>query len=262
MEDNDIAIEEKLLEDSFESAILNNEFEVWYQPKYNPVSRQLTGAEALIRWRRPDGSLVSPGRFIPIFERNGMIRVLDKYVFERVCRDQKAWMDTFGATVPISINLSRATLYYDATIDTYKKIADITGVPAEMLPLEITESAAVMNQDIVSIADNFFKAGFPLCIDDFGTGYSSLSTLNLMKFDTIKLDKSLIDFVGEYKGNSLIKHTIALAKDLGLNVVAEGVESEYQVNFLKNVNCDNIQGFYFDRPLEKQVFEEKLKCVV
>lgn len=261
-EDNEIAIEEKLLEDSFESAIAGEEFEVWYQPKYNPVSRELTGAEALIRWRRPDGQLISPGRFIPVFERNGMIRTLDKYVFEKVCRDQKAWMETFGTTVPISINLSRATLYYGSTIDTYKEIADSTGVPTELLPLEITESAAVMNKDIADIADNFFKAGFPLCIDDFGTGYSSLSTLNLMKFDTIKLDKSLIDYVGEFTGNSLIKHTIALAKDLGLKVVAEGVENEYQVNFLKDVNCDNIQGFFFDRPMVKTDFETKLKTTI
>lgn len=257
-EDNAKAIEEKKLEDAFETAIENKEFEVWYQPKYSPVEKELTGAEALIRWRKPDGELISPGKFIPVFEKNGMIRQLDEYVFRTVCRQQKIWIDTIGRTVPISINLSRASLYYENIVEEYKSIAENEGVLAELLPIEITESAAINNADIRGLANRFFEAGFPLHIDDFGTGYSSLSTLNMMRFDTLKLDKTLIDYIGEFGGERLIKHTVALAKDLGLHVTAEGVEKEEQVEFLNRVECDHIQGFVYSRPLPAEFFDDKL----
>jgi len=257
-EDTVKAIEIKKLEDSFDSAIANEEFEVWFQPKYSPVDRELTGAEALVRWRNESGELISPGKFIPVYEKNGMIRQLDEYVFVRVCRQQKKFLEEFNRTIPISINLSRASLFHDGIVDIYKKIADNIGVDPSLLPIEITESAAISNADIKNLADKFFKAGFPLHIDDFGTGYSSLSTLNMMKFDTLKLDKSLVDYIGENSGESLIKHTIALAKDLGLLVTAEGVEYENQVGFLKEVDCDNIQGFVYSRPLPIEEFERVL----
>ncbi len=258
-EDNKALLIEKLIEDSFEEAINERQFEIWYQPKYSPADRKMIGAEALVRWRKDDGSLVPPGKFIPVYEKNGMIRQLDAYVFNEVCSQQKKWIETFGSTIPVSINLSRASMYYSGTVNEYKAIADEVGVLPQLLPIEITESVAVANNDIKALADNFYEAGFPLYIDDFGTGYSSLSTLNMMRFDTLKLDKSLIDFVGEYRGDSLIKHTIALAKDLGLHVTAEGVESENQVDFLKKVDCDSIQGYFFDKPMPVAEFEQKLK---
>lgn len=257
-EDTIRAIETKRIEDSFETAIEKEQFEVWFQPKYSPVDKELTGAEALVRWRNEDGTLVSPGKFIPVFENNGMIRLLDEYVFIRVCRQQKKCLDTYNMTIPISINLSRASLYYDGIVDIYKKIATNIGVDPALLPIEITESAAISNSDIKSLADKFYEAGFPLHIDDFGTGYSSLSTLNMMRFDTLKLDKSLVDFIGESSGESLIKHTIALAKDLGLLVTAEGVEHDSQVHFLKEVSCDTIQGFIYSKPLPVDEFEKVL----
>ena len=258
-EDTAAAIEEKEIENAFDMAIKEKQFEIWYQPKYNPSVNKLTGAEALIRWRKPDGNLVSPGKFIPVFEKNGMIKQLDEYVFRGVCAQQKQWIDEEGKTVPVSINLSRASLYYDNLVEEYKAIADDIGILPELVPIEITESAAIDNADIKNLADKFFNAGFPLHIDDFGTGYSSLSTLNLMRFDTLKLDKSLIDYIGEFGGDRLIKHTVALAKDLGLHITAEGVEKEEQVDFLKKLNCDNIQGFFFSRPMPADFFVEKLR---
>ena len=257
--DNAEAIEIKKIEDAFDAAISEKQFEIWYQPKYSPVDKELTGAEALIRWRKPDGSLVSPGKFIPVYEKNGMIRRLDEYVFTEVCKQQRTWINEIGRSVPVSVNLSRASLSQEGIVEDYKCIADSVGVPTMIVPIEITESAAISNADIKELADRFFEAGFPLHIDDFGAGYSSLSTLNLMRFDTLKLDKSLIDYIGEFGGDRLIKHTVALAKDLGLYVTAEGVEEQEQLVFLKDVECDNIQGYIYSKPIPLSGFEEVLK---
>jgi len=256
--DNLEAIEIKKIEDAFYGAIKNKEFEIWFQPKYSPVDKELTGAEALVRWKK-DGKIVPPGKFIPIYERNGMIRELDEYVFTNVCIQQRKWINQLGKCVPVSVNLSRASLSWDGIVDNYKQIAEDVGIPAMIIPIEITESAAISNSDIKDLADRFFDAGFPLHIDDFGAGYSSLATLNLMRFDTLKLDKSLIDYIGEFGGDRLVKHTVALAKDLGLYVTAEGVEEESQLLFLKAVECDNIQGYIYSKPIVLSEFEDILK---
>lgn len=249
-------LQEKQMEDAFEESIRNKSFEIWYQPKYSPQQRELVGAEALVRWRNKDGTLVSPGVFIPLFERNGMIRYLDEYVFRNVCMLQKRWQDDGREMFPISVNLSRASLYFQNVVERYKRITEEIGIDPRLVPIEITETAAIDNKSIRQLADNFCAAGFPLHMDDFGAGYSSFATLNVMHFDTLKLDKSLIDYIGNYGGDRLLEHTIALAKDLGMHVTAEGVETEQQVDFLQKLNCDSIQGFYFSRPLPPDQFEE------
>lgn len=261
MEDMHKAVEEKEIESSFDEAIQEREFEIWYQPKYNPNNNEVIGAEALVRWKRSNGELVSPGKFIPVFEKTGLIRELDEYVFRAVCYQQKYWLQKFGRIVPISVNLSRASLYYESVVYRYKSIVDEVGVSPEFVPVEITETATVNNDNIKMMTEQFHKAGFPLHMDDFGTGYSSLSTLNIMKFDTLKLDKSLIDYIGNYGGERLLHHTIALAKELGLHVTAEGVEKENQVDFLKELECDSIQGFYYAKPMPGALFEEKMKAM-
>lgn len=248
-------LEDKKIEDSFEKAIATHEFEVWYQPKYMPDTRAIVGAEALIRWRRSDGQLVSPGRFIPIYEGNGMIRTLDEYVFCEVCTRQKKWLDEGYELFPISVNLSRASLYSPNVVERYKDITENIGIDPKYVPIEITESAAVDDRSIQNLTDEFYRNGFPLHMDDFGSGYSSLASLNRLHFDTLKLDKSLIDYIGNFGGDQLIKHTIALAKDLGMHVTAEGVEEEKQVIFLQELKCDSIQGFYYSRPVPLDEFE-------
>lgn len=260
-EDADRLYQEKCMVDCFHDAILNKEFEIWYQPKYCPESGALLGAEALVRWRH-NGEIIPPGKFIPIFEKNGMIRKLDEYVFRTVCEQQKAWEEEGQSLIPISINLSRISLYFQDIVDQYKAIIDDIGLSTKFVPLEITESAAIDNKDIKDLTDRFYVAGFALHMDDFGTGYSSLSTLNQLHFNTLKLDKSLIDYVGNYGGDKLLEHTIALAKDLGLHVTAEGVETQSQVDFLKGLHCDSIQGYFYSKPLpqdefSKMVHEEK-----
>ena len=251
-------LEEKRMEDSFDEAIAKHEFEVWYQPKISPNSGQTVGAEALIRWRRADGSLVSPGKFIPLFESNGMIHILDEYVFREVCAKQRSFKDKGYKIFPISVNLSRASLYSSNLVERYREIADRIGVTPDMVPIEITESATVDDGPIQILTEKFHNAGFPLHMDDFGTGYSSLSSLNRLHFDTLKLDKSLIDYIGNSGGDQLIKHTIALAKDLGMHVTAEGVEEQEQVEFLQQLGCDSIQGFFYSRALSASEFETHL----
>lgn len=257
-EDIAAAIEEKRIEDSFESALKDDEFEIWYQPKYDTSGSILMGAEALVRWRKKDGSLVLPNSFIPVFEKNGMIKYLDRYVFSKVCKSQSSWKERFGGTVPVTVNLSRSSLYYDDLVDEYTSIIKGTGIDPDMVPIEITETATVDGSNITSMTDRFHKAGFQLQIDDFGKGYSSLSSINTVKFDTIKLDKSLIDYIGENRGDCLIRHTVALAKDLGISVTAEGVETEEQVRFLKSIECDCVQGYYFSKPLPEAYFVDML----
>lgn len=252
------AIDNKNLEDGFENAIEYEEFEVWYQPKYDTMEGKIVGAEALVRWRK-DGELIPPFRFIPLFESNGMIALLDEYVFRNVCRQQKQWQDEGWSLIPISVNISRASLFYSDIASRYEEILKSCNLSSEYVQLEITESATLENDDIASLMDKFHNTGFRLLLDDFGNGYSSLATLNTMNFDILKLDKSLIDYIGDYKGEVLLRHTIELAKNFGLNITAEGVETKEQVNFLQEVKCDDIQGYYFSKPLPKAEFERLMQ---
>ena len=251
-------LENRAMEDNFSRAINNNEFEIWYQPKYNPANNGLVGAEALVRWRGEDGNLISPARFIPLFEKDGLIKTLDEYVFRKVCTQQVIWKNQGKQLIPISVNLSRATLYFESVVELYKNIASEIGVDTKFVPIEITESAAIDNANIKDLADRFHRNGFSLLVDDFGSGYSSLSTINMKCFDTLKIDKSLIDYIGDFSGERLLDHTITLAKELGISVTAEGVETKNQVDFLTGINCDNIQGFYYSKPLCLNDFNQLL----
>lgn len=251
-------LEEKQMEDEFMHSLQNNRFEVWYQPKYDPATNELVGAEGLVRWRDAEGNIIPPGKFIPLFERDGLIKVLDEYVFRQVCMQQINWKGVGKDIVPVSINLSRASLYFDTVVNRYQSIASEIGIATNLVPIEITESAAIDNDNIKGLADKFHSNGFPLLVDDFGSGYSSLATLNMKCFDVLKIDKSLIDYIGDFSGERLLEHTIALAKELGLYVTAEGVESADQVDFLKDMKCDSIQGYYYSKPLPKEEFGKLL----
>lgn len=252
-------IEEKSYVDCFDDAIANREFEMWYQPKYKSDGQTIVGAEALVRWKKKDGTMMAPYKFIPLFEKNGLITVLDEYVFRTVCMQQKKWEKEGQKLFPISINISRASLYYDNIVQKYKEILEECDVKPELVPLEITESATVDNAQIQVLVEDFRKVGFPMHLDDFGNGYSSLATLNLMQFDTLKLDKGLVDFIGDVNGEKLLSYTIGLAKSLGMRITAEGVEHKEQVDFLQNLECDEIQGYYFSKPLPLAEFEALIK---
>lgn len=246
--------EQHQLEDDFDAAIQNKEFQVWYQPKVDPHTNRLLGAEALIRWIKPDGTMLSPAKFIPLFEKNGNIATLDEYVFCAVCEQQKKWQAQGRPLYPVSVNISRISLYFGDIVQKYKQLLDSYELEAKYLPLEITESATINNSEISKLIEQFHEAGFTLLLDDFGSGYSSLSSLNVMHFDTIKLDKSLIDYIGDANGEKLLHSITLLARSLGMSITAEGVENEGQVEFLKYEHCTDIQGFYYSKPLPVEEF--------
>lgn len=256
--DYDTIVENKNLENSFEKALADKKFEVWYQPKFNSHTGKIVGSEALIRWRADDGSLISPGRFIPLFEKNGNIIRLDEYVFREVCRQQKEWQKEGIQILPVSVNISRFSLYYSNVVEKYERIINYYDVDHKYVQIEITESAIIENTVIVELIQKFHDAGFDILLDDFGSGYSSLASLNQMPFDTIKLDKSLVDYVGNENGEKLLKFIVQLVQSLGMKITAEGVEYKEQLDFLENLNCDDIQGFYFSKPLMLADFSAKL----
>jgi diguanylate cyclase (GGDEF)-like protein len=248
--------EEREMEDSFEEAMERKMFEVWYQPKFSVDNYTVVGAEALIRWRKEDGSLWSPGKFIPLFEKNGMISTLDEYIFREVCRQQEVWEKEGKKMFPVSVNISRASLYFGDIVDKYKGILEQYTLDSRYIELEITESATINNSEIASLIEKFHEAGFHVLLDDFGNGYSSLASLNVMHFDTLKLDKSLIDYIGDKNGETLLYYITRLAQTLGLTITAEGVETKEQVEFIHKLQCTDIQGFYFSKPLPVDEYEK------
>ncbi len=253
--DHDELLKNQQLEERFDFAISNHNFEIWYQPKYSASTKEIVGSEALVRWRETDGKLIPPGRFIPLFERDGYISRLDEYVFREVCHNQKYWLDKGFKVCPVSVNISRATIYGANVVDKYLGILDSFELPHEYIQLEVLESAISGNADIAKILERFRLSGVHILMDDFGTGYSSLATLNMHCFDTLKLDKSLIDCIGEKDGETLLHYVIKMGRHLGLHITAEGVEYESQLSYLQEQNCDDIQGYLFSKPLHVMDYE-------
>lgn len=255
-EDNRQKIQyEKSLEELFPSAIKMQQFEVWYQPKYSAFNYKIVGSEALVRWRKEDGGMISPGEFIPLFERNGMIQVLDEYMFYSVCRQQRKWLDEGKTIYPVSINISRNSLYHAGIEQRYHEIIKEFDIDPSYIQIEVTETVVGGRKDIRELLNKFRKMGLKILMDDFGTGYSSLATLSTQCFDTLKLDKTLIDQIGSKEGEVLLHYVIHMGQSLGLHITAEGVEEESQLSFLQSQKCDDIQGFYFSRPLPVKDYE-------
>lgn len=257
---NQKQLAQRQMGNDFKSAIANREFKVYYQPKYDVNTENIVGAEALVRWQKPDGTLISPGAFIPLFESDGLVVHLDEYVFENVCQFQKERMENKLPMVPISVNLSRASIHFNDVVEHYVDIVNQKQIPFECVPIELTESATLYSEKILEITDQLVKAGFKLHMDDFGSGYSSLTSLNELNFSTVKLDKSLIDYIDQVRGKKIVQQAIELGHGLDMKVVAEGVESKEQKDCLKEMHCDMIQGFYYSKPLKQEDFIEKLRA--
>ena len=246
------------LENRFESALRNGEFVAYFQPKYDVKTEKISGAESLVRWINPDGSMVMPGEFIPLYERDGLIVKLDEYIFRYVCEFQRERMERGQELLPISVNLSRGSIHYSGVVERYMEIIKENGIPFSCVPIELTETATLNRVVIRDFTERLVNAGFALHMDDFGAGYSSLITLSELPFDTMKIDKSLIDGISQQKGRIVVQQGIILGHGLGMKVVAEGVESAEQVELLREMECDDIQGFYYSRPLPKDEFIKKL----
>lgn len=241
-------------------AMMNKEFTMYLQPQYNHSSGELVGAESLCRWIKQDGSMVSPGLFIPIFEKNGYIKVLDKYMWEEAFKLLKNWSDEGVTAVPVSVNISRMSLVDDEIIDVISKLKDKYMIDEQLLHFEITESAYSEDQEaLIRRISAIRDMGFRIAMDDFGSGYSSLNTLKDIPIDILKLDMGFLR--GESnskKGGNIIGAVIRMAHNLGLLTVAEGVETVVQADFLKSVGCDVIQGYLYARPMPVGNFEELL----
>lgn len=249
-------VEEQKIESYMDEALINNEFEVVYQPKIFTSNEKIAGAEALVRWHRGD-SLISPNKFIPLFEKNKFIIKLDLYIFEQVCKDLAIWKETYDFVPTISINVSKEHFINEHFIDDYVRITDKYNIERKKIDLEITESATIdQNIDILKILNSIKEQGFIISIDDFGTGYSSLSMLQNMPIDIIKIDKIFIDQANLNTNRNIINYIMMLAKRLEVNTIVEGVETKEQVDFVKSIKCDMIQGYYYSKPISRLEFTD------
>jgi EAL domain-containing protein (putative c-di-GMP-specific phosphodiesterase class I) len=246
----------------FYQGISRQEFEVYYQPKVNTRERKLCGAEALIRWKR-QGKMISPMEFIPILEKEGSICILDFYVLDKVCEFLSMCIRESRPVYTISVNFSKRHMENPHLAQEIVEVIDKYNVPHEYIEVELTESEDV--KDYIVLAnpiDNLRSAGVCASVDDFGTGYSSLNMLKMINTDILKIDKSFIPFGRGESDNQkdciMFESILKLAKALGFQIVAEGVETEQQFNYMHEVGCDIIQGYYFDRPLPKDEFLERL----
>lgn len=250
-------LQKKKLSDQMEHAYRHHEFEVFYQPKYEAATKKLAGAEALVRWRKEDGTMVSPGMFIPLAEENGFVCKLDKYVFREVCLAQKRWLDKGMPVVPVSVNLSRRHLDNPEFINEYWSILEETQVPIECVQLEVTESAVFEQQgEFIKLMERLHELGFVILMDDFGTGYSSLMMLKQIPIDVMKLDKTFVDDYNDVRGEQIIRCVMQMAQNLHIEITAEGVETEEQYVFLRGIGCDTIQGYYFAKPMPEKDYEQ------
>ena len=253
---------ENEIENIMQQALESKEFVIYYQPKISTQNDKITEAEALVRWFR-NGKLIPPNEFIPIFEKNRFIIKLDKYIFKEVCKDLNNWKQkNVNLKVPmISINISKEHFYEEEFIKEFVDIAKKYNIDPKEIELEITESATLnSNIDVIKVMNNIKKYGFRISLDDFGTGTSTLGMLQNMPIDTLKIDKIFVDKIDfNNTDKNIIEYIVYIAKKLNLKTVAEGVENENQVNYLKSIECDMLQGYYYSTPVSKGTFLQSLK---
>lgn len=246
----------KDLEDNLRIAIGNHEFVMFLQPKYDIETRKVHGAEALVRWVRPDGITVPPNDFIPLAEENGFVKEIDHFIWEEACKTIRKWIDQGKEPIPISVNVSRAHLDNHDFITILNSYIARYNIPKNLLEIEITETIQNDNTDASIMA--LKKDGFTLLMDDFGSGYSSLKMINETPFDVLKIDRSFLNsFLDSDRGKKIIAHTINMSQDIGLDMIAEGVETTSQEEFLLANGCRYAQGYLFSRPIPLKDFEQK-----
>lgn len=252
--------DEAMILSEMNHALENGEFQVYLQPKVNMQTGKIIGSEALVRWQHPGKGLISPAAFVPVFEKNGFIIEIDKYMIRNTCAIIRRWIDSGILVYPVSVNLSRLNLYNKRIIQDISEYVEEYQIPREYISFEITESAFSGDNSYIKIlAEKLQKEHFKVLMDDFGSGYSSLNTLKEIPVDVLKIDlKFLPAGENDEKANLIIKHVVEMAVDLDLMIIVEGVEREEQVEFLTKIGCKIAQGFYYYRPISVLEYEAKV----
>ena len=252
-------LREQRILDNMERGLTEKQFQIYLQPKYDVQNGGVAGAESLVRWIHPAFGFMSPGEFIPLFERNGFITLLDRYMVEGTCQILRNWQENGHPMIPISVNISRVCFDIPDLPARIRSITDSYAIPRELLHLEVTESAYMDNPDqIISMVTEMRQMGFKIEMDDFGAGYSSLNMLNKLPIDLLKLDMSFLRQADTADHKSILAFIVSLAKWLNLETIAEGVETESQMEQLKSMGCRYIQGFYYAKPMPLPEFEAYL----
>lgn len=247
----------KFIEENMQAAITERQFMMYLQPKYSIAKNEIIGAEALVRWRHPQRGMIYPDQFIPVIEENGFIRKVDYYIWTEACRFIKRCEKAGITTCPVSVNVSRVHLKDNECIEVLADLIKDYGIPKSLLELEITETEN--DQQISLKALKLKEEGFTLLMDDFGSGYSSLNILLETPFDVIKLDKKFMEnMMVSGKGRLILEQVVSMANKLELGLLAEGVETKEQIELLESIGCDQVQGYYYAKPMPEDEFFELL----
>ncbi|MCR5187752.1 MAG: bifunctional diguanylate cyclase/phosphodiesterase [Treponema sp.] len=254
-------VNEQSLTSSMLDALDNNQFILYYQPQYSHITGKIVGAEALVRWVHPDLGFISPAQFIPVFEKNNFITTLDMYVFEQACKFIRKCMNQGIPIVPISTNFSRYDVIEPDFVERLEECRSIYNVPIEKIRVEITETAVVEGSAYISsVVNKLQEHGYIVEMDDFGSGYSSLNVLKDINFDIIKLDmRFMSNKEKNERGSTILSSVVGMSTKLHMAIIAEGVETELQADFLRDIGCEIIQGYYYSKPIPENDFLEKLK---
>ena len=261
----DAGMRERLLRDQMivrdmEFALSDNQFTIFLQPIYRPDENKIVSAEALVRWFHPESGMISPGFFIPVFERNGFIVKLDRFVWEMVCKFLRGRLDAGKKIVPVSVNVSRLNFYSFDLLVFLLNLINKYNLEPWMLKLEVTESAYIDNpKQLVSIINQFKASGFPVLMDDFGAGYSSFNMLKDIQIDVLKVDMAFVrEIEHSERARTILQMIVALAQELKMGIVTEGVETKTQLDYIMHMGFVDIQGYYFSKPLPVKEFNELL----
>ena len=256
-------VNEQVIVNNMNGSLERGEFIVYLQPKYDLHTEKIIGAEALVRWIHPQLGFISPAKFVPIFEQNGFIYQLDKYVWEKTCQLLREDIDAGRPVLPVSINVSRVDFYSPNLVQVFEGLIEKYNLDPRLLELELTESAYVENpQQIIEITESLQARGFVILMDDFGSGYSSLNMLKDLPVDILKIDlKFLADSQGVENGraDSILNSVVRMAKRLAVPVIAEGVETQKQVDFLRTIGCEYAQGYFFSEPVPVEDYRALLQ---
>jgi EAL domain-containing protein (putative c-di-GMP-specific phosphodiesterase class I) len=261
------AIEEQVKRKSrigqnLQQALINNEFNIVYQPILECQESKITGGEALLRWNSPELGIIPPDEFIPIAEDIGMINAIDDWVLLNACKQNKKWQDEGFDPIVVSVNLSASHFNSNRIVSSVTRALSLSQLSAAFIELEVTETAMMKDaKTAIECLEQLKSVGVSLALDDFGTGYSSIGYLRRFKLDRIKIDQTFLQNIPSSEEDTLTTNTIiALASNLNLKVTAEGVEALEQLSFIQNTVCDSVQGYYFSKPVAAKAFKKLLQC--